>query len=375
VSGNYIASEFITTQELPRLFEAARTRGLQIFWVLISPCLYRTYPELQATQAFHDPSRPLVGMPEVQVEDVLSRLAEAAGEAARDRPEADEAEPERPVVELAPEPLLDSHPCVLLSPCTEPEYRGGAVAAVYRTIVPMAFEDLPISEVVSPPEEDWGLSDTLPRASQLPKIVVTFAGVAKLLDWARDLWKALVGAILDNDTVRNFLLVLLLLFSGFLPPMLVARARKGKIAGQHLLGLFLGLGALGLIATAAGVVLGLKEGSPSPAAAGAETTLARIRAEHPLLSQQLESAWTKLRTAGSREITGLELATSEGIAPEVRRQFTGRFGEFAQARAVLEDELGRQGRMALYLVMLVVGLENLVCAAFLVDVLDRRGFG
>lgn len=58
VSEHFLASEFITTHELPRLLDAARTQGVTIFWIYLGSCLWEQ-TEIRSYQAAHDVSRPL----------------------------------------------------------------------------------------------------------------------------------------------------------------------------------------------------------------------------------------------------------------------------------------------------------------------------
>jgi class 3 adenylate cyclase len=58
VSPTFLSSEFIDRHELPPLFEAARKRGLRIFWVPVSASAYDE-TEIAGFQALHDPRSPL----------------------------------------------------------------------------------------------------------------------------------------------------------------------------------------------------------------------------------------------------------------------------------------------------------------------------
>jgi len=55
VSADFLASEFITTQELPVLLERARTNGTRIVPLLVSPCRYAesALGHLQALNSVH----------------------------------------------------------------------------------------------------------------------------------------------------------------------------------------------------------------------------------------------------------------------------------------------------------------------------------
>jgi len=58
VSPTFLSSEFIDRHELPPLFEAARKRGLRIFWLPVSASAYDE-TEIAGFQALHDPRVPL----------------------------------------------------------------------------------------------------------------------------------------------------------------------------------------------------------------------------------------------------------------------------------------------------------------------------
>jgi formylglycine-generating enzyme required for sulfatase activity len=64
VSPDFLASDFIQRQELPKLFEAASKGGLKILWLPIRPCSWKCYPQIVQYQAvgsvnptLADPSR------------------------------------------------------------------------------------------------------------------------------------------------------------------------------------------------------------------------------------------------------------------------------------------------------------------------------
>lgn len=61
VSQHFVDSEFIANEELPRLLEAAETRGVKILWIAVDVSIVEdAYPELLEIQAMNsDPELPL----------------------------------------------------------------------------------------------------------------------------------------------------------------------------------------------------------------------------------------------------------------------------------------------------------------------------
>src|SRR5688572_28988696 len=57
VSGDFLASDFIATEELPPLLQAAERRGALIIPLIISGSVYDYIPQLRELQAHNAPSR------------------------------------------------------------------------------------------------------------------------------------------------------------------------------------------------------------------------------------------------------------------------------------------------------------------------------
>lgn len=77
ISADFLASDFIRTDELPPLLSAAESDGAVILPVIVSPCLFLRVPHLAQFQSINDPARPLVSVGTGEQEDALLRVAEA----------------------------------------------------------------------------------------------------------------------------------------------------------------------------------------------------------------------------------------------------------------------------------------------------------
>jgi GTPase SAR1 family protein len=84
VSPHFLASDFIARHELTHLLDAAKTGGLKILWVAVSPCLYKK-TEIADYQATNDPSRPLDSLRGTDLNQTLVKICEEIEEAAKGR--------------------------------------------------------------------------------------------------------------------------------------------------------------------------------------------------------------------------------------------------------------------------------------------------
>jgi len=73
VTANFLASDFIASNELPPLLQAARDRGLVVLWIYFSSCLYEI-TEIANFQAAHGIGRALDRMPKPNRQAVLSEV-------------------------------------------------------------------------------------------------------------------------------------------------------------------------------------------------------------------------------------------------------------------------------------------------------------
>jgi hypothetical protein len=76
LSADFLASEFIMTNELPPLLAAGERRGVLIIPIMISACRFQSIKELAQFQCINDPSKPLNLMPKGRQEQVFDNVAE-----------------------------------------------------------------------------------------------------------------------------------------------------------------------------------------------------------------------------------------------------------------------------------------------------------
>jgi hypothetical protein len=61
MSSDFLASDFISEEELPLLFDRAKKKegGVELRWIAVRPSCFQLLPEVEAHQALNEPSRPL----------------------------------------------------------------------------------------------------------------------------------------------------------------------------------------------------------------------------------------------------------------------------------------------------------------------------
>ena len=84
VSADFLSSDFVADEELPKLLEANMKNGLAVLPVLVSPSRFTSTPSLSQFQAVNDPQKPLIALERadqemvwvdlsVTIEELLSR--------------------------------------------------------------------------------------------------------------------------------------------------------------------------------------------------------------------------------------------------------------------------------------------------------------
>jgi hypothetical protein len=80
VSADFLASDFIANEELPRLLLATQSEGVRILSIILKPCAFTNVASLSQFQAVNDPARPLISLDETQREQTWVELAYAVQE-------------------------------------------------------------------------------------------------------------------------------------------------------------------------------------------------------------------------------------------------------------------------------------------------------
>jgi hypothetical protein len=76
ISADFLASDFITTNELPPLLAAAESEGAVILPVIVSPSRFQHIESLSQFQAVNSPWRPLTRMTRGAQEEVFVKITE-----------------------------------------------------------------------------------------------------------------------------------------------------------------------------------------------------------------------------------------------------------------------------------------------------------
>ncbi len=74
VSTDFLGSDFISTDELPPLLEAAEKKGAVILTVILKPCLFEEFNALNQFQAMNTPNKPVIKMDYSEKEELYVNL-------------------------------------------------------------------------------------------------------------------------------------------------------------------------------------------------------------------------------------------------------------------------------------------------------------
>lgn len=74
VTTDFLGSEFIASDELPPLLEAAEENGAVILIVILKPCLFEDFDKLNQFQTLNPPSRPIIKMDATEREETFVNL-------------------------------------------------------------------------------------------------------------------------------------------------------------------------------------------------------------------------------------------------------------------------------------------------------------
>lgn len=75
ISADFLASDFIHTDELPPLLAAAEKEGLVVMPVILSPCRFEETPSLSQFQAIPAPNKPLTSLSKSKQDEVWVKLS------------------------------------------------------------------------------------------------------------------------------------------------------------------------------------------------------------------------------------------------------------------------------------------------------------
>jgi hypothetical protein len=139
VSQNFLASHFITEEELPPLLKAAKEEGVTIFWIYFSSCLYEQ-TEIASYQAAHDISRPLDRLSKADRQAVLSQACAKLIQTAQQLAQHSEQANKNSLTPLSSSSQQEKHLecCLLLMEAVEnaqtASYGGGPTTALHKQL-------------------------------------------------------------------------------------------------------------------------------------------------------------------------------------------------------------------------------------------------
>ncbi|MEM9822803.1 MAG: toll/interleukin-1 receptor domain-containing protein, partial [Bacteroidota bacterium] len=78
LSADFLASDFIASNELPALLQAAEKDGAVVLYVILKPCLFEVVDELQQYQSMNPANIPLLKMDAIEKEELYVNLVRQA---------------------------------------------------------------------------------------------------------------------------------------------------------------------------------------------------------------------------------------------------------------------------------------------------------
>ena len=91
VTADFLDSDFIRKQEIPRLFKRRQTDGLCIYPVIVKPCAWKSIPHLSSINARPRDGAPLSGGDQYQIDTDLSEITQEIVSILNQPPEHDES--------------------------------------------------------------------------------------------------------------------------------------------------------------------------------------------------------------------------------------------------------------------------------------------
>lgn len=81
ISADFLASDFISTNELPPLLMAAESKGAIVLPVIISPCRFHHVASISQFQSVNPPDQPLINMSQGEREAIFVKITEVIEDA------------------------------------------------------------------------------------------------------------------------------------------------------------------------------------------------------------------------------------------------------------------------------------------------------
>jgi TIR domain len=86
VSPNFLASEFIIKEELPKILDAAESEGVRVLWCMVRKCWYEE-TRIKDYQGAHDPKKAWNALSETELDELLVEVAKKIKQAQQSAPE------------------------------------------------------------------------------------------------------------------------------------------------------------------------------------------------------------------------------------------------------------------------------------------------